>query len=288
MREAAWLGRMRRDRLGEVLFPVCDPRLGYQSPRTMEEWVERRRVERERVMEAGRLVEELVTKGERAIEDADAWAEEAAREVKRKMDAWEGAGRDTTTSFFDGLGGIVRTLGKVLEDEGRSLQKFGKADENNGERKEATADKTDAHTATPETENDLYSVIQSAFHESERSLSNFFKSMSEGRRSDRQLEPKPASPPKTEITETIEDGVTKTTAKKEFVDKHGNTHTKTETTWTDENGQVVMRQVHSSMGRSDHWEKTFQYGSASQDKDTTAEKPEQPEQQKREGGWFWK
>jgi hypothetical protein len=287
VREAAWLGRMRRHGLSEVLFPVSDPRLGYQSPRTMEEWAERRRVGSERVQETGRLVEELFGDGKRVLEDVDAWAEEAAQEVKRRMDAWEDAGRDKTTSFFDGLGGVVRTLGKVLEDEGKSMQRFGKADENSQERKETTADKTDAHTASPETENDLYSAVQSAFHESERSLSNFFKAISEGQRDDRQPEPKPASPAKTETTETVEDGVTKKTTKKEYVDKHGNTHSKTETTWIDENGHVVMRQVHSSMGRSDHWEKTIEGGgSTSQDKETTAE--ERKQQKTEGGGWFWK
>jgi hypothetical protein len=174
----------------------------------------------------------------------------------------------------------------VLEDEGKLMQRFGKADESNREPKETTANKTDAHTASPETENDLYSAVQSAFHESERSLSNFFKAISEGQRDDRQPEPKPASPAKTETTETVEDGVTKKTTTKEYVDKHGNTHSKTETTWTDENGHVVMRQVHSSMGRSDHWEKTIEgVGPTSQAKETTAE---EPKQQKTEGGWFWK
>jgi hypothetical protein len=240
-------------------------------------------VEESRAREVGRVWEELVGEGRRAAErEADAWAEEARREMRemrREMDAWRDAAHETGTSFFDGIGGAVKTLGKVLEDEVKSLRGLG-GEDGRKSRDRSAAEKDDA----PQTENDLYSVIQSAFHESERSLSNFFKIISEGGRARSLPEPKPVSPPKVNTTETVEDGITKKTTTEEFVDEHGNAHSKTETTWTDENGQVIMKQVHSSMGHSARWEKTTQGAPAEPDKAVT----ERPKEQHRESGWFWK
>ncbi|KAL2181932.1 uncharacterized protein P884DRAFT_266318 [Thermothelomyces heterothallicus CBS 202.75] len=284
MREVAWLERMRSRGLTEVLFPVYDPGMGYQSPRTMAEWVERRRAEEKREKAAGRAWEELLGEGRRAIEEADSWVEEAKRDMRKEIDSWRDVADEKGSSFFDGIGGVVKTLGKVLEDEVKSLQRFGK--------ERATKQKDDddvvENQKTPETENDLYSVIQSAFHESERSLSNFFKSISEARRSGTLAEPKPASPPRVDTTEVVEDGITKKTTKKEFVDEHGNAHSKTETTWTDDKGNVIMRQVHSSVGRTDRWEKTITPASAKHDTETSQEPKEPPKEPPREGGWFWK
>lgn len=282
MREMAWLGRMHRHGLTEVLFPVYDPDMGYQSPRTMAEWVERRRAEEKREKEAGRAWEELMGEKRRAIEEADAWLEEVKKDMRKEFDSWRDAADEKGSSFFDGIGGIVKTLGKVLEDEVKSLQHFGK------ERAKKHKDEGDVENqkASPETETDLYSIIQSAFHESERSLSNFFKSISEARRSGFQSEPKPASPPRVDTTEVVENGITKKTTKKEFVDEHGNTHSKTETTWTDERGNVIFKQVHSSMGRTDRWEKTIAPAHAKNDTEMSRE-PKEPKESK-EGGWFWK
>ncbi|EAQ89016.1 predicted protein [Chaetomium globosum CBS 148.51] len=280
----SWLERMRARGLTEVMFPVYDPGMGYQSPRTLAEWTERRRVEESREREAGRVWEELMGEGRRAVErEADAWVDEARKEMKREVDAWRDAAQETGSSFFDGIGGAVRTLGKVLEDEVKSLRRSG-GEEDRKSQDRGAVQKDDA----PQTESDLYSVIQSAFHESERSLSNFFKLISEGGRGQSLPEPKPVSPPKVKTTEAVEDGITKKTTTEEFVDQYGNTHSKTETTWTDENGSVIMKQVHSSMGRSEHWEKTTQGASTEPDK-TAAERPkEQQQQQHRESGWFWK
>ncbi|KAK3296212.1 uncharacterized protein B0H64DRAFT_165452 [Chaetomium fimeti] len=283
MREVAWLERMHRQGLTEVLFPVYDPGLGYQSPRTMAEWVERRRVEERRERDVGRVWEELVGEGRRAAErEAEAWVEEARREMRemrREVDAWRDAAHETGTSFFDGIGGAVKTLGKVLEDEVKSLRRFG--GEEDGKSRDRSADEKDD---APQTESDLYSVIQSAFHESERSLSNFFKLISEGGRAQGPPEPKPISPPKVNTTEAVEDGITKKTTTEEFVDEHGNTHSKTETTWTDENGQVIMKQVHSSMGHSARWEKATQGAPTEPNQAAT----EGPKEQHRQSGWFWK
>jgi len=289
MRCAAWLGRMEELGLKEVLFPVWDVRMGYQSPRTMEEWVERRRVEAKREEEMERLWEDLLGESrdrEEARRELEKEADDARQRIKRELDAWRDAGQETATSFFDGIGGIVRTLGKVLEDEAKSLQRFGKKDEDSRERRDETATVKKTDTTAPETENDLYSAIQSTFHESERSLSNFFKSISESWRD--RAEPKPASPPKTETTEVVENGITKRTTKKEFIDERGNTHLKTETTWTDDSGRVVMKQVHSSMGRSEHWEETFPEPTMTPATQNVKKTDEPNEQQRKEGGWFWK
>ncbi|KAG7290301.1 hypothetical protein NEMBOFW57_000300 [Staphylotrichum longicolle] len=248
--------------------------------------------------EAGRLWEGIVGAATRGVEEGwreldearrevergvDEWAEERKREAKREVDEWRDAGHDKVNGFFDGIGGVVRTLGKVLEDEVKSLQRLGK-----GRDKDEKAGDRDTDKDTPQTENDLYSVIQSAFHDSERSLSNFFKSLSEGWRDDARADPKPASTPKIETTERVENGITKKTTKTEYVDMLGNAHTKTETTWTDEDGRVVMRQVHSSMGRSAHWEKTFETGSTTPSQDNKEPAEELEQEHKKEGGWFWK
>jgi hypothetical protein len=290
MREVAWLERMRARGLTEVMFPVYDPGLGYQSPRTLAEWMERRRVEESKEREAGRVWEELLGEGRRAAErEADAWVDEARREVRKEVDAWRDAAQETGSSFFNGIGGAVKTLGKVLEDEVKSLRRLG-GEEDRKSKDRGAVQKDDA----PQTENDLYSVIQSAFHESERSLSNFFKLISEGGRVQSLPEPKPVSPPKVNTTEAVEDGITKKTTTEEFVDQHGNTHSKTETTWTDETGHVIMKQVHSSMGRSEHWEKTAQGNPPEPEKAATKRPKEQQQQQQqqqqqhRESGWFWK
>ncbi|KAL2160518.1 hypothetical protein VTH06DRAFT_1206 [Thermothelomyces fergusii] len=288
MREVAWLERMRRRGLTEVLFPVYDPDVGYQSPRTAAEWAERRRAEAKREKEAGRAWEGLLGESRRAIEEADSWVEEAKRDMRREFDWWRDVADEKASSFFDGIGSIVRTLGKVLEDEVKSQRGFGK--------ERATQDEDDkaaGNQKSPETENDLYSVVQSAFRESERSLSNFFKSISEARRSGTQAEPpKPASPPRVDTSEVVEDGITKKTTKKEFVDEHGNAHSRTEITWTDEKGNVILKQVHSSVGRADRWEKTIAPAPANQETEASRE-PTEPKEAKepkdpKEGGWFWK
>ncbi|KAK4106712.1 hypothetical protein N658DRAFT_491343 [Parathielavia hyrcaniae] len=271
MQEMAWLERMWRQGLTEVLFPVYDPGLGYVSPRTMGEWAERRRAEDRRTKEVGRVWEELVGEGRRAVE-------EARRKAEREVDAWQDAAQQKGLSFLDGVGDVVRTLAGVLEDIG-SMPRAGSEEKRRG--KDDTA--REKREGAPETENDLYSVVQSAFQESERSLSKFFRSFSEAWRIDTLPEPKPASPPKTEITEVAENGITKKTTKREFVDKDGNTHSKIETTWTDQDGRIVMRQVHSSMGRSEHWEKA-ENRTPRQDKVTAEELKEH----RKEGGWFWK
>ncbi|KAJ4292205.1 hypothetical protein N0V88_005836 [Collariella sp. IMI 366227] len=224
------------------------------------------------------------------------WLE--VKRLREQTDAWADEFTDRGTSFFEGVGGVVKTLGKVLEDEVEWLRQR-RANERDKECKEE-----DRKRSTPpehnkdaaQTEGDLYSVVQSAFHESERSLSNFFKSISDGWRDGSLLEPKPASPPKTETSEVVENGVTKKTTRKEYVDRLGNTHSKVETTWTDEAGRVVMKQSHSSVNRSVHWEKSFEksFGGEKQDKsdrDTTEEpkdKDKEREQHKHENGWFWK
>jgi hypothetical protein len=288
----AFLDRMRRQGLTEVLFPVYDPGVGYASPRTMGEWVARRRAEEQRAREVRRVWEELVGESRRAVEEAereaDKLAEEVRREFGREVDKWRDETQEKGSSFFDGIGGLVKTLSKVIEDEVQALEQFGKPDQKSRRKDDTAAEKKET---APETEGDLYSFIQSAFHESERSLSNFFKSFSEAWRLDNPHKPKPASPPKTETTEVIEDGITKKTTKEEFVDKHGNTHCKTETTWTDQDGRVVMRQVHSSMGRSEHWEKTESRPTEQVEKsveEKVEEHKEHRKEQRKEGGWFWK
>jgi hypothetical protein len=223
-----------------------------------------------------------VGEGRRAVEEVEREADKFTEEVRREVDSLRNEARERGASFFDEIGVVVRALGTVLEDEVKGLEQLGKGGEKSRIKDETATEKKEKDDA-PETESDLYSVIQSAFHESERSLSNFFKSFSEGWRQDHPPEPKPAFPPKTETTEVVEDGITKKTTKKEFVDKHGNTHSKIETTWTDQDGRVVMRQMHSSMGRSEHWERT-----ESRPAEQVKEKVEEPKEQRKEGGWFWK
>ncbi|KAL2132963.1 hypothetical protein VTI74DRAFT_3063 [Chaetomium olivicolor] len=281
---------MGEDRaLREVMFPVWDPVMGYRSPRTVEEWVARRRALKERQREERMLMREfeeddlmgdMEQVAREVKKEADAWAEEV-KKFRKEADAWADGFTETGSSFFEGIGGVVKTLGKVLEDEVEWMRRCTIGNRNKDRKEETASDKKDS---AAQTEGDLYSVVQSAFHESERSLSNFFKSVAEGWRDGSLLEPQPASPPKTETTEVVENGITKKTTRKEFVDKHGNTHSKVETTWTDADGRVVMRQVHSSTSRSEHWEKTF--GGEKQAKDAAEE--QQPKEDKKEGGWFWK
>ncbi|KXX75298.1 hypothetical protein MMYC01_208670 [Madurella mycetomatis] len=264
--EMRWLRRMATSGLREVYFPVWDAsRPAERSPRTMDEWAERRR--REAV----------------AQEEQEMAAFERARKGRRN-EVGENV-VDEVGSFFSDIGGVVRTLGKLLEDEIMG--------EREGERKRrgrSAAEEKDKEG--PETEGDLYSVIRSAFNESERSLSNFFKSISEGRRDDGFWEPKPASPPRTETTEVVEDGITKKTTKTEFLDERGNTRSKTETTWTDEDGRIIMRQVQSSSSQSQQWHATF--GGSGNDNEgerndrDDREPPSSSKEQKKDGGWFWK
>ncbi|KAL2123966.1 hypothetical protein VTJ04DRAFT_331 [Mycothermus thermophilus] len=321
MRADLWMRRMQAQGLHEVLFPVNDTVFGRQSPRTIQEWTERRRNEQERRRKAESLwdaVMEDVRKNDSTIStstssnsikevDADDQPrshKDALEDARRKLDAWWDAGHDTATSFLDGVGGFVRALGKVLEEEARSLQQFGKGHDH----KKNPDKKNDG----PETESDLYTLIHNTFQESERSLSNLFKSLSESWHNtfDTTKEAKPASPPKTETTESFDPktGLTEKTTKTDFVDKLGNTHTKTETVWTDESGRVVMRQVHSSVGRKGRWEWKFGGDAAAgESREDDGELKEQQQQQKqleggtsaeadegknkkkeKEGGWFWK
>ncbi|KAL2271855.1 hypothetical protein VTJ83DRAFT_1226 [Remersonia thermophila] len=329
VRAAAWLSRMEEQGLNEALFPVCDPARGYRSPRTAQEWTERRRAEASQNKETESLWEELLQDakksgaGDEPADEADREArrerereaaEEGRRRLRRELESWWDAGHDTATSFLDGVGGFVRMLGKVLEDEARSLQQLGKPDQDGGD---AGNPKPKPGPADPATETDLYTLIQSAFHDSERSLSSLFKTLSEGWHN--AFPPrdagKPASPPKTETTESLDKatGLTKKTTKTEYVDERGNNHAKTETTWTDESGRVVMRQVHSSVGRAERWGPASSRGEAikhqdhqveggekqhqqqqqleERNADTTADEErqqQQQQQQKKEGGWFWK
>ncbi|KAL2262092.1 hypothetical protein VTK26DRAFT_2494 [Humicola hyalothermophila] len=278
--EQMWVRRMVSGERGlmEVLFPYAEPREGYVSPRTMGEWVERRRREME-------MAEKEANWRLKRLEEAKRLDEERR---KRWADENAEGGR---WGLFDELRWPLKVLREVLEDD---LKLLGKGDDG------AAADKkTKQH---PDTEGDLYSTIQSAFQESERSLSNFFKTISGAWRDAK--EPKPASPPKVETTETVENGITKSTTRKEFVDENGYTHTKVETTWKDEDGRVIFRQSQSSAGRSVNWQKTFN-GSWPEDGEETADNAKAPKaiedgrdkeretgdktkEQKKEGGWFWK
>ncbi|KAK4146349.1 uncharacterized protein C8A04DRAFT_35062 [Dichotomopilus funicola] len=339
LREAAWLNRMQSHGLTEVLFPVYDPGLGYASPRTAAEWAERRRTEQQyRVQqqerqereerEAEQAWEELVGAGRRVVEEArreaereaEAWTEDAKKGVRREVDAWRDFANEKGASLFDGIGGVVRMLGRVLEDEVKALEKFGKGDgHDRGKTEEGQQQRQDRATekkakVEPETENDLYSAVESAFHQSERSLSNFFKSIAEGQRSsnpttinsnnnnnnNNNQRPNPdSSTPTVSTTETVEDGLTKKTTTEKFVDSRGNTHSQTETTWTDEHGNVVMKQVHSTVGRSERWGQRLEDGSSGggvetdEKKNATGEhggqqQQQQRQQQNKDGGWFWK
>lgn len=228
----------------------------------MEEWVERRRVEGER--------------------------------RERWEGLWEGREEDgRRTGWLEEIGGAVGALAKELEDEVRSSLY--------GEEKPQEAPSTDSDKnkgKDPETETDLYSAVKSAFHESERSLTNFFKSLSRGLPSS-----KPASESTTETTEMLDGGLTKKTTHHRSLDGRGTATTRTETTWTDADGRVVMRQVHTSVGPAEaeqQWEDAAEDGPGRRQENETetetepADKQQQTEQQQQKktvnsnSGWFWK
>ncbi|KAK3897799.1 hypothetical protein C8A05DRAFT_19503 [Staphylotrichum tortipilum] len=268
--ERAWMGRMGRGGFGEVMFPVWDEGAGWRSPATMEEWVERRRVEAER---------------------REAWE-----------GLWEGREREgedgRRTGWLEEITGAVGQLAKELEDEVRSSLSLGEKP-----RREASYTDTDKHKdKDPETETDLYSAVKSAFHESERSLTAFFKSLSRGLPSPS----KPASESTTETTEVLNDGLTKKTTHHRSLDARGTAHTRTETTWTNADGRVVMKQVHTSVGPAEakHWgqdasedgpgrdqEKETETEAVDEHQPTQQSEPQQQQPQKivtSNAGWFWK
>lgn len=147
------------------------------------------------------------------------------------------------------------------------------------------------HSGEPRTEHDLYDAVHSAFNEGQRSLSAFFKSLSEG------IEPRPRPGAKSDGDahdgETVEeeDGMKTVRSSREYVDEYGNKHLSTEIRRTNKDGTVVSTETHYSVRPAEETERSAIDNSPAQ-KDPSENEEWADSYQKRDGdkksGWFWK
>ncbi|KAK0629851.1 hypothetical protein B0T17DRAFT_506367 [Bombardia bombarda] len=189
----------------------------------------------------------------------------------------------------------LKILSMVFEDEIPSLL-FGQ-----GQKKERTrslqevdadgSEQQQQDKLQSQTEEELYSVIQSAFHESERSLSTFMKTFAEGKwRDDDQT--RVTKPIPGQWTGDAKFGETKTVTKEEFVDESGNVHLKTEVIKKNAEGRETSRQTHysvrhvSSTGTSSPEEVKETTTDSIAPKEVVPRYDDEKEQKK--AGWFWK
>ncbi|KAK3333418.1 hypothetical protein B0T19DRAFT_483478 [Cercophora scortea] len=259
----AWLNRLRAQGLTEVYFPFHEPHVGYRSPQTMQEWVEARR--------------EMARAWPDDISTWAAWRDEFekfAKQVDEKGVA-EGVG-----GLFPELGRAIKVLGKVLEDEVRAFPFGGKGEERKPREGAEDDDK--------ETEEDLYTVIQSAFHESERSLANFIKSFAEGAKRN---EDERKRERRTTLDEKEDKGTKTHTSRSEFVDDEGNVHVRTETTRTSADGTEVYRETSYTVRPAATTRPRSSSGEVEEEKlerEEALHKKEDEKAERRKAGWFWK
>ncbi|KAL1872776.1 hypothetical protein VTK73DRAFT_1326 [Phialemonium thermophilum] len=185
--------------------------------------------------------------------------------------------------LFGELDRVFKSLAKVLEDEFSTFTSRKKPDE-------GTPD-SDPRGREPGTEDDLYSLVQSAFHDAERSLSTFMKSFSQGRWGFETWNPEwtrlgsekiDQAPAETEVHEDEWGKTVK--SKKEFVDAFGNLHVKTEICRTDVHGNEVSKETHYSV-RPVSPSRKAQVEAPGKESGETAQAEEE---QDKKSGWFWK
>lgn len=184
------------------------------------------------------------------------------------------------TGLFGELDRVFRALGKVLEDEVSSFGRRRKPDDHQPTK--------EGQEQGPETEDDLYSTVQSAFHDAERSLSTFIKSFSGGRWG---FEPWPsdANPgSNTQNDEVREDDSGRTVkTTKEFVDAFGNLHVKTEIRRTDWDGNEIARETNYSVRPLSQARKAQEEPSEKESREDVGLVQDERQGEKK-SGWFWK
>ncbi|KAK3374916.1 hypothetical protein B0H63DRAFT_526210 [Podospora didyma] len=290
--------RLRGQGLDEVYFPVNEPRFAYRSPQTIEEWavVRKREMDMLATTRPERDGDDDVSPPlRRALgHDDEQTAKEPARNAlgvgettppARFPDRIKPDKEGEDNQPFSELGKIVNALAKALEDEFKAFR--GGADTSVSGRDVSTDDE-----GVDQTEQDLYSVIRSAFHDSERSLSNFLKSFSEGKRVEQQ-QPKHYQGPGQQ-TDIVKDarGWTKSVTKSEFIDENGGLHVKTETVHKDADGREVGRESSYSFQQTSqsHYNGNTRGGKSVRESDDTGKREDddgaKPEEKAR--GWFWK
>ncbi|EGS17702.1 uncharacterized protein CTHT_0070440 [Thermochaetoides thermophila DSM 1495] len=275
-REMAWLRRMHERRLNEVYFPVQElGKGGYRSPETMEEWVEFRRREAER---------------RKAMQDA--WGrrldnkpyESFGEEWERMLESFGLSDRSTENkdgkkdghSVIDEIKSVFKAFDDLFPRHGHN-----KKDENHN----------------PDTDLDLFESARSAFEDTHRSLSTFFKTFSNAWKDATNAaafppiprsssnNPAGSNPTKVETTESMEDGLMKRVTKKEYDDGKGTTHVVHETTWTDEEGRVVRSQRSETYRQQSSW---VRKGGEEENKEKKEGEGEGEGNKKDgNGGWFW-
>ena len=254
-----WLRRLQSQGLLHKDYHAAldHPRVEWERPRTMEEWVERRR-------------QELI----RDWEDArDASPKEAGHGP-----SWsDWFDKDITINFGD----MVRKADRAFKDLAHAINE---ASQNNSQPADASKERTssEASSKEPETEGDLFSVISSAFADADKSLSTFFKTFTDGS-------------VKTDFSTSFEkqekysnsegdDSKSERTVKstEEHVDEYGNLHTKTEIKRLSADGQEIGRETHYSIRPVPQNTKDSEANG-----DETEHIPRNVESQKA-SGWFWK
>ncbi|KAK3937626.1 hypothetical protein QBC46DRAFT_180064 [Diplogelasinospora grovesii] len=255
-----WFNRLQQQGLTEVYFPYHEPGYRYRSPQTMQEWVETRKRE------------------------AAAKSDPFDRLFTQRLSGWDDPKEsDRPPSLFGEINKVLKVLGKVLDDEDHDSHK--RKDEGGEAGKEG-----------PRTEEDLYSAIQSAYHQSEHSLSNLLKMFtgenawptddaknvkrSPWNNGEQQKEEKDGE--KRDENETVE------TKRDQWTDEHGYVHAKTEII-KDKDGREYSREtrytVRPAEPKTDRDEpRTIDTTATHQNDDGKADE----EKRAKADGWFWK
>ncbi|KAJ9134449.1 hypothetical protein NKR23_g10098 [Pleurostoma richardsiae] len=263
-----WLRRLQSQGLlqnsGYLTGGFEDYRDGWHRPLSMEEWVDQRRRELRNTWE-----------------DAE---EQTAADRNNLSNYWkEWLDRDFVFNPAD----IMRRADKAIKSFGKAIEDIVPSESASSE-KSAEGQKK-AHDATPtkepETEDDLFSSISSAFAEADKSLGTFMKSISDGSfKSEVSSSVTKSEKFFGEGEDAREDPSKTVRSKEEHVDEFGNLHTKTEIRRLNSAGEEIGREVHYSIRPASKAQK----GGEETGEQVSSATPIKGPEGGKSTGWFWK
>lgn len=254
-----WLRRLQSQGLlqNDYHAALDRPRVEWERPRTMEEWVERRR-------------QELVRDWE-GTEDA------SSREAGHNPSWSDWLDRDITINFGD----MARKADRAFKDLAHAINEASQKDSPSAG---AAEDMAPSQTSgkQPETEGDLFSVISSALADADKSLNTFFKSFTGASvKTDFSTSFEKQEKYSSGEGDDIDPGRT-VKSTEEHIDRFGNLHTKTEIKRLNADGQEIGRETHYSI------RPVPQNTEDSEAHNNEAEPVSKDVEGQKASGWFWK
>lgn len=271
---------------------------GHHRPASMREWLDERRKTIEQTGDSER-------KHADDIETLQGLADKMLKEFGGKGMSWDDMMTRLDKDVTFNLAEMIRKADQAVRGLERGIERYsGELASRNIQTRTVSAAKPapDDQHEQPDTEQDLFSIISSAFAEADRSFNSFAKSITGMASPPADWQAEPGRTEKLPGGETVEydsfGGKTVTTTS-EHTDTLGNIHSQTEVRRLNADGEEVGRQTHYSV-YSSHSTDTSQPASRQEDHSSWSEPSgESVEQHRRENvksvnkngnssGWFWR